>query len=683
MTTNNPFGMEIDDDGLPKYSPDRNNITAYHMYKLGMTDKLPDPEESHTPFFRTPSWYEEKAQRERQEQADSNPKFEKMPPRPDFYKRRPMGVGTEGVNPHAIRQKSLVPDTRDPYGQMGQAGQKEKGSPLGLQVEKGQNIEAVSLDGNAFGRKVLERIFTEVKPVVHNGGSDGRWQKQPFSGTGRTGWPQQYTHPKEPVSPEKPDTSEKGFDLSGQIPPSASRTLPFELNRPMPLLVQTDESGNNTSLPLADEALRAIQGESDMPDRSTQVADLRNSFAWRTLELIFNSRDKDEDPDRSEVSPLLFRPEEPLGNGHSTGPENGAVRLNDIKAMPVQDAFYPAKEEAPVHHAADSGNETARGWMNEDTSQSGSQQAADALQDGEFDPDGLEPPSAGRPLNKPFRSVFANDNAANPGFVPLQVALLSPGQLPIPKGRREVSIEMTHDINSRLTRLNRGWPIGINFTVLSRLEGGSSAYANLPIAGKELDLERREKMEAMKRGVPPPQRKWANNSGVTIGSGFDLGQTSADEMRGMGFDESFIQKCAPYIGKKRVAADDELRKRPLVLTDKEIDQVNDIVMMDKAQKSIQDWDSRIARLKKTMPNAPFFHEMNSAQQTIVFSRYYHQGPGWIGRTANRPMFEAMKRNDWAMVKRQLEGLVNSSGPRWLKDRFWKELEFLSGKYNKH
>ena len=108
-------------------------------------------------------------------------------------------------------------------------------------------------------------------------------------------------------------------------------------------------------------------------------------------------------------------------------------------------------------------------------------------------------------------------------------------------------------------------------------------------------------------------------------------------------------------------------------------------MLDKAQKSISDWDSRIALLRKTNPNAPFFHEMNSTQQTIVFSRYYHQGPGWIGKTANRPMFEAMKRNDWEAVNRQIQGLVNrleKSGPRWLWTRFSKEMEFLDGKFNK-
>lgn len=66
MTQTNPFGFDIDDDGLPKYSPDRNNVTTYHMYKLGMTDTLPDPEDTHTPFFRTPSYVREKEEQSRQ-----------------------------------------------------------------------------------------------------------------------------------------------------------------------------------------------------------------------------------------------------------------------------------------------------------------------------------------------------------------------------------------------------------------------------------------------------------------------------------------------------------------------------------------------------------------------------------------------------------------------------------------
>ena len=681
--------MEIDDDGLPKYSPDRKNIAAYHMYKLGLTDKLPDPEDSHTPFFRTPSYYAEKAQRERQQEAGLNPKVEgeqaKPDPlgsdMPDLYKGRPFDVGGEGVNPPASRQKPFVPNTNAPYGQMGQAGQQEKEAPFRQQVEKGQNSPA-PLDTKAFEREVPGRIFGEVKPVVPNGGLDGGLQKQPFSGTGRMGEPQQYASPKELVSPEKPDTSEKGVDWSGHLSPSASRTRPVELNRAMPLPVQADENGNNLSLPRVDEAIRAIQGKSDMPDMSARVSDLRNPAGYRTLELKWGEGEKDEGPWSSGLFPLLFFRPELIGKGRLSAGEIEAAGLTGREAVPVQDAVYPIKEEAPVDHAADLGNETARGWMNEDASQSGTQQEAGTLKDGDFSPDSLEAPSAGETAKRALGSVFANDNTANPGFVPMQVAILSPNQFKMLPGRREVPVEMTNSINSELTRLNRGWAIGINFTVVSRFEGGSHPQPNIPISNKDLNEERRLIAEDRKNGTNKAQKmKWPNNSGVTVGCGFDLGQLARGEagvatLRDYGFPESYVQKFTPYLGKKRVEADDFLKTHKLVLSQDEINTVNRLVMTQQAKDCIGRWDEQIALIRKTNPRAPFFHEMSSTLQTIVFSRHYHQGPGWYQKNSNKAVYNAMLENDWPTVKRQFQGLINRSKPEWLKNRFRKEQIFL-------
>ena len=696
MNPNNPFGMEIDDDGLPKYSPDRKNIAAYHMYKLGLTDKLPDPEESHTPFFRTPSWYEEKARRERQAQAGLSPTFEAEPDRidpekpdsPDFFSKYPIN-GDEfdsdkkpAFPAPSTGQNPFSADTHDPYGQ---AGQKEKDAPFGKQVEKGQNKEAFPLDTKAFGRQALGLIFGEMKPVVPTDGLDGGLQKQPFSGTGRMGEPQQYASPKEPVSPEKPDTPEKGVDWSGQVSPSASRTRPVELNRAMPLPVQGDESGNNMSLPLADEASRAIQGKSDMPDTpdmSARVADLGNPAGYRTLELKSGEREKDEGSWSSGLFPLLFFRPELIGKGDLSAGAIEAAGLTGMEVVPVQDAVYPEKEEAPVDHAADLGNETARGWMNEDASQSGTQQEAGALKDGDFSPDSLEAPSAGETAKRALGSAFANDNTANPGFAPMQVAILSPNQFKMLPGRREVPVEMTNSINSDLTRLNRGWAIGINFTVVSRFEGGSHPEPNIPISNKDLNEERRLIAEDRKNGTNKAQKmKWPNNSGVTVGCGFDLGQLASRaagiaSLREYGFLESFVQKFAPYLGKKRVEADDFLKTHKLVLSQDEINTVNRLVMTQQAKDCIGRWDEQIALIRKTNPRAPFFHEMSSTLQTIVFSRHYHQGPGWYQKNINKAVYNAMLENDWPTVKRQFQGLINRSKPEWLKNRFRKEQIFL-------
>lgn len=342
---------------------------------------------------------------------------------------------------------------------------------------------------------------------------------------------------------------------------------------------------------------------------------------------------------------------------------------NSLEAVPIQNAIHPENEEAP-------------GWTNGDASQSGPQQEAGALKDGDFSPDDLKAPSAGRGGKKGFESVFANDNTANPGFAPMQVAILSPNQFRMLPGRREVPVEMTNGINSELTRLNRGWAIGINFTVVSRFEGGSHPVPNIPISNKDLNDERRLIAEDRKNGTNKAQKmKWPNNSGVTVGCGFDLGQLARGEagvatLRDYGFPESYVQKFAPYLGKKRVEADDFLKTHKLVLSQDEINTVNRLVMTQQAKDCIGRWDEQIALIRKTNPRAPFFHEMSSTLQTIVFSRHYHQGPGWYQKDSNKAVYNAMLENDWPTVKRQFRRLSSSSGPGWLRERFSKERDFL-------
>ena len=48
--------------------------------------------------------------------------------------------------------------------------------------------------------------------------------------------------------------------------------------------------------------------------------------------------------------------------------------------------------------------------------------------------------------------------------------------------------------------------------------------------------------------------KAIDNSGVTIGVGFDLGQHNEGDLRRMGFNKSLITKLKPYLGLKGSAA---------------------------------------------------------------------------------------------------------------------------------
>ena len=97
-------------------------------------------------------------------------------------------------------------------------------------------------------------------------------------------------------------------------------------------------------------------------------------------------------------------------------------------------------------------------------------------------------------------------------------------------------------------------------------------------------------------------------------------------------------------------------------------------MIQKSKECIYYWDKAIETIRKTHPQAPWFHEMSSNQQTIIFSRYYHEGLGW--RKNNKEIYEAATRNDWAEVEQLWDKKVEQLRPGWKKTRFQSEQNFL-------
>ena len=634
MNTTNPFGMEIDDDGLPKYSPDRKNITAYHMYKLGMTDKLPDPEESHTPFFRTPSYYEEKAQRQRQDEAGLAPTFQAepltpepvKPERPDFFRQQPFDVNGQGNNPPVITQKPFVPDSRDPVGQAGQTGQygqAGKDTPFGQKPEKDGNGQVSAPEGNTFGQQVLARIMEGMKQVEPMRVPDR--SGRPLYGSGMTGeLPSGQAGERQPVLPEIRNVPEKLLQRPGETHPPLVANPSAEIQK---LLHVPDNEKENEAF--------------DKPP-------------CRTLEWNTERRNHEEDRWTSGLIPLWMFRGEHRGQAHlPDGAIETTAGLSGMKRVARDNAASPVNEVAP-------------GWMNGASSLSGTPQVQEGSPDGVFDPEKLEAPSAGRPANKAFSSVFVTPNPDNPGFAPARVTFVDTRQFPVMKGRYLVSEDMTENINRDLTEINKGYPIGINFRFLSALEGGSGHKANIPL----------NRSAAVNNGDV------GNQSGVTVGSGFDLGQlppgaAGQTVLREYGFPESLVQKFSPYLGKKRLDAFRELDKKPLILSHEELDLVNRQVMTRQGNECIVQWDSTASQSRKEGLKTPYFHELTSNQQTIIFSRYYHQGPGW--RSLNKAIYGSMVKNDWEGVKENLEMMIRRSRkiwPGWKRDRFTKELEFL-------
>ena len=531
MNINKQFSMEMDDDGLPKYSPDRNNIVAYHMYKLGLTDKLPDPEDTHTPFFRTPSWYEEKAEKERLAKSGSPVPFQTRPAKPetsDFVSQPPSRAGEKPVFPDSAgKQKPFQPDAGIP--------------------SAGENRHSEISDGTDFGRQVLKHIFGERIPPYQNPSSDFRLSGQ--------------TSPA-PIR-EEPAAPAQGHQATP--PPVRSQPAP---SQPNPGITKPE----------------APQAENTPPAPS----------------------EKNRTGDNANTSSLVENAINTINQAF--GQFNSAATEDDIREM----YGYPGSQTF-------NGRTNTTGMTN-----------------------GL---SGSGPSDSPDHGSCA----------PLPVSPVD-GIVP-KKNRRLITPEETLDINAELTRKNGCKPIGINNGLLSQYEGGSQKKAYVPWSEKTAK---------------------GNSSGVTIGSGFDLGQRKRpDELRAMGLPESLVQKFAPYLGKKRSDAVKFLRDHPLTLSEDETNILNRCILIDMGKKAIRHWDAEIDKQRKRWPNAPYFHEMNTDQQTIIFSRYYNEGQGWI---KNHPdIHQSILRNDWDTAGKQWFEQIQrykDSGQGWKADRFRKEHVFL-------
>jgi hypothetical protein len=91
----------------------------------------------------------------------------------------------------------------------------------------------------------------------------------------------------------------------------------------------------------------------------------------------------------------------------------------------------------------------------------------------------------------------------------------------------------------------------VNFGFISELEGGP----------------------ALKGYVPDPKN---SNSGVTIATGFDIGQRSLNELYSL-FTPELAKKLAPYYGLKKQKAVAELQKTPLRITAEQAAEIDQVV----------------------------------------------------------------------------------------------------------
>lgn len=152
-------------------------------------------------------------------------------------------------------------------------------------------------------------------------------------------------------------------------------------------------------------------------------------------------------------------------------------------------------------------------------------------------------------------------------------------------------------------------------SVLGRLEGAGITKGYVPV----------------KNGVP------LGVSGVTIGTGVDLGQQSSTGLVSMGVPPEVIRKLTPYLGAKKEAAQALLKRLPLALSAEEVKALDDAVFA-RYTRDIE------ARYNRDNPAQKFSYTPRQAQAVVV-SLLYHRGLSSPSKFPNT--WKALLRGDWA------------------------------------
>jgi|GEM_PF-1671772 len=123
--------------------------------------------------------------------------------------------------------------------------------------------------------------------------------------------------------------------------------------------------------------------------------------------------------------------------------------------------------------------------------------------------------------------------------------------------------------------------------------------------------------------VPNPE---GSKSGVTVGTGVDLGARDSDDLERLGLSESLQQKLQPYLGLRQQDAVDALEANPLQLTPEEVEELDQAVKAQALDSLVTSYNSEVAdRNAADGGNRPSFEELPPEMQTVIASVNFQYG----------------------------------------------------------
>ena len=161
--------------------------------------------------------------------------------------------------------------------------------------------------------------------------------------------------------------------------------------------------------------------------------------------------------------------------------------------------------------------------------------------------------------------------------------------------------------------------------------------------------------------VPLPK---TTQSGVTIASGFDLGQVHLKEFNQLPITDALKAKLRPYVGLKRFKAVAFLKQHPLTINPVEMQELN-VVAANKILLPLVKSYNQSSRVP--------FTALPAQAQTALFSFAYQYGPGFMKKASTRKLWNDYVKQNWSAVNATLKGFKMYSTRRHQEARLVSSL----------
>lgn len=178
-------------------------------------------------------------------------------------------------------------------------------------------------------------------------------------------------------------------------------------------------------------------------------------------------------------------------------------------------------------------------------------------------------------------------------------------------------------------------------------EGGVAAATEPDV---DWDFIAEQEGRAVQDGYVPDAT--GSKSGVTVGTGVDLGARNMGDLDRLGLSDELKAKLEPYLGKQGQDAADFLKDNPLNLTADEVKELDRAVKGEALDNVVNEYNTEVERLNAADGGSrPKFAELPREMQTVIASVGFQYGSL---KTATPNFFAQVTEQRWDDAKANLE-----------------------------